>query len=72
MRVSAFIMHSLAAKSVNAGDAASTIDRPARNARSPALEEIGRRLRLIGEPDAWKAINERFEARRALERGLSP
>ena len=70
MRVSAFIIHRLAVTSVDAEDVRIG-DTLARMERSLAcLEEI-ERMRLVEDPDAWKAINERVEARLALELRLS-
>ena len=70
MRVSAFIIHRLAARSGEADDA-HIGDTLARMECSLAcLEEI-ERLRLIEDPDTWNAINERVEARLALDRRLS-
>lgn len=70
MRVSAFILHRLATRSgeTNEADVGDTL---ARMERSLAcLEEI-ERLRFIEDPETWKAINERVEARLALDRRLS-
>ena len=65
MRVSAFIVHRLAATSVDANNARIG-DTLVRMERSLAcLEEI-ERLRLADDPDTWKAINERVDARLAL------
>lgn len=70
MRVSAFIIHRLAAAGGEADDARIG-DTLARMERSLAcLEEI-ERLRLIEDPDTWNAINEKVEARLALDRRLS-
>ena len=70
MRVSAFILHRLAAHSGETNEAGID-DTLARMERSLAcLEEI-ERLRFIGDPETWKAINERVEARLALDRRLS-
>ena len=70
MRVSAFIIHRLAATSGEADDARIG-DTLARMERSLAcLEEI-ERLRLVEDPDTWKAVNERVDARLALDRRLN-
>ena len=69
MRVSAYIVHRLAATSADSGDARIG-DAVARMERSLALLEEIERLRLAGDPDTWKAVNERVEARLALERRL--
>ena len=70
MRVSPFIIHRLAATSSDADDARIG-DTLARMERSLAcLEEIERR-RLVDDPETWKAVNERVEARLALERRLN-
>ncbi|MCY4608637.1 MAG: hypothetical protein OXD40_08580 [bacterium] len=69
MRVSPFIIHRLAAVSGDADDARIR-DTLARMERSLAcLEEI-ERLRLADDPETWKAVNERVDARLALERKL--
>ncbi len=69
MRVSAFIIHRLAVASGTAGDARIG-DTLARMERSLAcLEEI-ERLRLADDPDAWKAVSERVDARLARMRRL--
>lgn len=69
MRPSAFIVHRLAAlrgdnENVRIGDALARMERSL-----AVLEEI-ERLRLAGDPETWKAINERVDARLALERRL--
>ncbi len=69
MRVSAFIVHRLAATNGDA-DNARIGDTLARVERSLAcLEEI-ERLRLAGDPDTWKAVSERVDARLARMRRL--
>ena len=70
MRVSAFIIHRLAATSGNTDDVRIG-DTLARMERSLAcLEEI-ERLRLVEDPDTLKTVNERVDARLALERRLN-
>ena len=65
MRVSAFIVHRLAARAGESGDAR-IVDALARMERSLArLEEI-ERLRLAEDPETWDAVNKRVEARLAL------
>ncbi len=65
MRVSAFIIHRLAAHNVE-GDGTHIGDTLARMERSLAcLEEI-ERLSLAEEPETWNAVNEHVEARLAL------
>ena len=70
MRVSAFIIHRLAATSGETDDARIG-DTLARMERSLACLEEVERWRLIEDPDTWKAINEQVEARLALERRLN-
>ncbi|MDE0418070.1 MAG: hypothetical protein OXI95_14200 [bacterium] len=69
MRVSAFIVHRLGAANVDA-DQLDADDTLARMERSLVLLEEIERLRLIEEPETWKAVNERVETRLALERRL--
>ncbi len=69
MRPSAFIVHRLAATSADSDDARIG-DTLTRMERSLAVLEEIERLRLVGDPDTWKAINERVDARLALERRL--
>ena len=69
MRPSAFIVHRLATTSASSDDARIG-DNLARMERSLAVLEEVERLRLAGDPDTWKAINERVDARLALERSL--
>ena len=69
MRVSPFIIHRLAAVSGDADDARIG-DTLARMERSLAcLEEIERQ-RLVDDPETWKVINEKVDARLALIRRL--
>lgn len=70
MRVSAFILHRLAAQSGEA-DESRIGDTLARMERSLACLEEVERLRLIEDPEAWNTISERVEARLALDRRLS-
>lgn len=63
MRVSAYIIHRLAATSGDSDDA--RIDDTL-----ACLEEI-ERLRLVEEPETWNTINERVDARLVPERRLS-
>ena len=70
MHVSSFIILRLAATSAAAenariGDTLARMERPL-----ACLEEI-ERLRLAEDPETWNAINERVEARLALERRLN-
>ncbi len=70
MRVSPFIIHRLAATSGEADDARIG-DTLAHMEHSLACLEGIERLRLVEDPETWKAVNERVEARLALERRLS-
>lgn len=70
MRVSAYIIHRLAATSADVGDARIG-DTLSRMERSLAILEEIERLRLVEDPDTWKAISDRVDARLALERRLS-
>lgn len=65
MRVSAFIIHRLAAWTGEA-DVARIADTLARMERSLACLEEVERLRLAEDPETWEAINERVETRLAL------
>ena len=69
MRVSAFIVHRLSTTSADAEDARND-DTLARMDRPRACLQQIERLRLAADPGTWKAINERGEARLALERRL--
>ena len=69
MRVSAFIVHRLGAAGIDA-DQLDAGDALARMERSLVLLEEIERLRLIEDPETWKAVNERVETRLALERRL--
>ena len=69
MRVSTFIVHRLAAlrgddEDVDIGDTLARMERSL-----ACLEEV-ERLRHAGDPETWKAIGERVDARLALERRL--
>ena len=70
MRPSAFIVHRLAALRGDNEDI-HIADTLARMERSLAILEEVERLRLAGDSEAWKTINERVDARLALERRLS-
>ena len=70
MRPSAFIVHRLAALRGDDEDA-DIADALARMERSIVLLEEIERLRHGGDPETWKVIGERVDARLALERRLS-
>ncbi len=70
MRVSAFIVHRLAATSGDADHDVRIGDTLARMECSLACLEEVERHRLAGDPDTWRAVNERVDARLALERRL--
>ena len=69
MRPSAFIVHRLAALRGDNEDV-HIADTLARMECSLAILEEVERLRLAGDPDTWKAVNERVKIRLALERRL--